>query len=76
VRVTLHDGRVLTETEEYNRGSAENPMSESELRAKFDDNAADVLSADARDRLAQEIARTENLTDASTLVDLTVGSGR
>jgi len=74
VRVTLHDGRVLTETEEYNRGSAENPMSEAELRAKFDDNAADILSADARDRLAQEIARTENLTDASTLVDLAVGS--
>jgi 2-methylcitrate dehydratase PrpD len=72
VRVALKDGRVFTETEEYNRGSAENPMSEAELRAKFDDNAGGVLSASARDRLASEIGRTENLSDASTLVDLSV----
>jgi 2-methylcitrate dehydratase PrpD len=72
VRVTLADGRVLTEVEEYNRGSAENPMSETELRAKFDDNASGFLSAAARDRLAREIARTENLPDVRTLVDLTV----
>ena len=72
VRVTLADGRVLEEIEEYNRGSAENPMSEAELRAKFDDNASGFLSAAQRDRLAQEIARAENLPDVRTLVDLTV----
>ena len=71
VRVTLKDGRVLEEIEEYNRGSAENPMSEAELRAKFDDNAGGFLSAAQRDRLAQEIARTEHLPDARTLVELT-----
>jgi len=74
VEVTLTDGRVLTEVEEYNRGSAENPMSEAELRAKFDDNAGGFLSAAQRDRLAREIARTENLPDARMLMDLTVGS--
>jgi 2-methylcitrate dehydratase PrpD len=73
VRVTLHDGRVLEEIEEYNRGSAENPMSENELRAKFDDNAAGFLSAVRRERLAQEIARTESLPDVRALVDLTMG---
>jgi 2-methylcitrate dehydratase PrpD len=72
VRVTLKDGRVITEVEEYNRGSAENPMSQSELRAKFDENASGMLTADARDRLAQEIGRTENLSDVSTLVGLAV----
>jgi len=72
VRVTLNDGRVLTEVEEYNRGSAENPMSETELRAKFDDNASRFLSAFERDRLAQEIGRTENLQDASMLLELAV----
>ena len=72
VRVTLNDGRVFTEVEEYNRGSAENPMSLGELRAKFDDNAAGFLSAGERDRLANEIARTENLSDASTLVEFAV----
>jgi 2-methylcitrate dehydratase PrpD len=71
VRVTLKDGRVIEEIEEYNRGSAENPMSEAELRAKFDDNAGGFLSAARRERLAQEIARTENLPDVRTLVDLT-----
>jgi 2-methylcitrate dehydratase PrpD len=74
VQVALKDGRVFTETEEYNRGSAENPMSEAELRAKFDDNAGGVLPASARDRLASEIGRTENLSDASSLVELAVGS--
>ncbi len=74
VRVTLKDGRVLTEVEEYNRGSAENPMTQSELRAKFDDNASGILTADERDRLASEVGRTENLSDVSTLVGLAVQS--
>jgi 2-methylcitrate dehydratase PrpD len=70
VRVTLKDGRVLTEVEEYNRGSPENPMSYGELRAKFDDNASGVLTPEERDRLASEVGRTENLSDVSTLVGL------
>jgi 2-methylcitrate dehydratase PrpD len=73
VRVTLTGGRVLEEIEEYNRGSAENPMSEAELRAKFDDNSSGFLDAAQRDRLAQEISRTENLPDVRALVDLTMG---
>jgi 2-methylcitrate dehydratase PrpD len=72
VRVTLNDGRVLEEIEEYNRGSAENPMSDAELRAKFDDNAGGFLSAAQRDRLAQAIAGLEGLSDTRTLVDLAV----
>jgi 2-methylcitrate dehydratase PrpD len=72
VRVTLKDGRVLTEVEEYNRGSEENPMSLPELRAKFDDNASGWLTAEERDRLAREIGRTENLSDASMLVGLSI----
>jgi hypothetical protein len=63
---------VLTEVEEYNRGSAENPMTQPELRAKFDDNASGILGAEDRDRLASEIGRTENLSDVSTLVGLAV----
>ena len=75
VRVTLKDGRLLTEVEEYNRGSAENPMTPSELRAKFDDNASGILTAGERARLAGEIGRTESLSDVSTLVGLAVGRG-
>jgi 2-methylcitrate dehydratase PrpD len=61
---------VLEEIEEYNRGSAENPMDEAELRAKFDDNAGGFLPAVQRDRLAQEVGRAENLADARVLADL------
>jgi 2-methylcitrate dehydratase PrpD len=72
VRVTLKDGRVLNEVEEFNRGSAENPMTESELRAKFDDNVSDVLTSEERDRLAHEIGQAENLPDVSRLVGLSI----
>jgi 2-methylcitrate dehydratase PrpD len=70
VQITLTDGRVIEETQEYNRGSVENPMTLEELRAKFDENARGVLSADARSRLADAIARVETLADVTTLVDL------
>jgi 2-methylcitrate dehydratase PrpD len=72
VRVTLHDGRAITETQEYNRGSAENPMTFAELRAKFDENAAGILSADERKRFVDAVARLEELDDVSMLVDLSV----
>jgi hypothetical protein len=50
-------------------------MSQSELRAKFDDNASGLLTSEARDRLAHEVGRAENLSDASVLVGLTVSRG-
>jgi len=70
VTITLRDGRTFEEVEEYNRGSAENPMTYAELRAKFDDNASAFLSASQRDRLTDAIQTLENLTDASTLMDI------
>jgi 2-methylcitrate dehydratase PrpD len=70
VRVTLTDGRVIDEVEEYNRGSSENPMTDEELRAKFDDNASGFLSPSQRDRLEDTIAHTEQLPDARALIDL------
>ena len=73
VQIALKDGRVITDVQEYNRGSAENPMSEQELRDKFDDNAGVRLDAAARDRLAAAIAAIERLDDAGSLVALTVG---
>jgi 2-methylcitrate dehydratase PrpD len=70
VEVTLKDGRQFTEVEEYNRGSAENPMTYQELRAKFEDNAGGFLAAEARARVADEIQRLETLPDAKALVEL------
>ncbi len=58
--------------EEYNRGSAENPMTYREIRGKFSENASAFLSQAARDRLADEIGQVERLPDASVLVGLAV----
>ena len=68
VTVTLKDGTRLYELEEYNRGSAENPMTDAEIRAKFDENAGGFLNAAARERLAGEIGSLESLNNASALV--------
>ena len=73
VRVTLTDGRVFDAVEEFNRGSAQNPMTDDELRAKFHDNAGGVLSPEQRARFVDAVAVAETLADASTLVNLTVG---
>lgn len=72
VRVTLRDGRTFEGVEEYNRGSSENPMTEAELRTKFDENAAASLPKPARDRLADQILSLDRLPDASALVSLAV----
>jgi len=67
VKVTLKNGQSIEEIEDYNRGSAENPMTDVELRAKFDQNASGFLTEADRDRLADQINRLETLADASTL---------
>jgi 2-methylcitrate dehydratase PrpD len=74
VEVTMTDGSKLEEIEEYNRGSAQNPMSDAELRAKFDDNAGGLLSEAARNNLADAIGNLENLENASDLVPLTLST--
>jgi 2-methylcitrate dehydratase PrpD len=64
-KITLKDGGVFEHVEEYNRGSAENPMSDKDLRAKFDENAAGFLSMEQRERLVEIIQRLETLADVS-----------
>jgi 2-methylcitrate dehydratase PrpD len=72
VHVVLDDGRTVSEIEEYNRGSAENPMTYEEIRGKFDENASGLLPPSARGRLADAIAQVEQLPDASAIVALTL----
>jgi 2-methylcitrate dehydratase PrpD len=72
VEVTLDDGATLEEVEEHTRGSMDNPMSEQELRQKFDDNTSVVLSPAARGRLAEAILKLDTATDASALVALSM----
>jgi 2-methylcitrate dehydratase PrpD len=72
VHITLRDGRTIVEVQEHNLGSPENPMSDAELRAKFDDNVGELLPPARRDRLADAIARAEDLGDARALVELSM----
>ena len=72
VQITLHDGRVISDTQEHNLGSPDNPMSAAQLRAKFDENAGSILSAPERDRLADEIDRLDQLDDARAIVDWSI----
>jgi len=72
VHITLRDGRKVSVVQEHNLGSPENPMTEAELRAKFDDNAAGVLDATQREHLASAISDIERLDDASVISGLTV----
>jgi hypothetical protein len=75
VAVTLRDGRVITEVEEYNRGSAQNPMTEGELREKFHENAGALLPAPARHRLCDAIMTLERSANAATVAALTTPEG-
>ena len=72
VTVVLKNGRTLTEVEEYNRGSVENPMSDADIRTKFDENAEGFLDPAGRDRVAGLAMRLETLSDARVLIDATV----
>ena len=72
VTVTLKDGRSFADVEEYNRGSAENPMTYEEIRQKFDENASSFLPPAVRERLAHQIREVERLADASALVGMTI----
>ena len=69
VKIVLRDGREFEEVEEYNRGSAENPMTYEELRAKFEDNASGFLSPEQRHRLLQRIDELSTLASAKLLLN-------
>lgn len=75
VTIALTDGRTLTEVVEHSRGSAGNPMTVEDLRAKFDENASGFLDAAGREELAATIARLDTLPDASAIVRLATRQG-
>jgi 2-methylcitrate dehydratase PrpD len=74
VKVTLHNGAAYEAIEEHNRGSVENPMSTSDLVAKFEENAAVVLPPAQTAQLVAAILRLEHSSAASALVELSIGN--
>ena len=72
VTITLRDGRVISEVQEHNLGSPENPMPEAALIAKFDDNASGVLDIRQRRALGDAVRSVDELHDVRELIDLAV----
>jgi len=75
VRVELRDGSRLEETEEHNRGSAANPMTNEEVIGKFRRNVAGVLDEAAAERIVETVLALDSLEDARLLGELTVPRG-
>ena len=68
--VTLGDGRTCMAQVDYPKGSLENPMSDAELRAKFDGLAEPVLGAQRAAQIAELAAAIEDCGDVGKLMRL------
>ncbi len=70
--MTMTDGRKFTVQVDYPKGSIRNPMSDAELRAKFDSLAAPVVGAERAAQIADLVADIENCPAVGKLMRLTV----
>jgi len=68
---TLRDGRTLEAQVDYPKGSIRNPMSEAEMRAKFDSLAGPVIGARRAATIAEQVMDLEKVRDVSELMKLT-----
>jgi 2-methylcitrate dehydratase PrpD len=68
--VSLRDGRTLTSQVDYPKGSIQNPMSDEEMRAKFDSLAVPVIGEKRASSLAERVMDVENVADVSELTRL------
>jgi 2-methylcitrate dehydratase PrpD len=68
LRVRTKDGRTLRAAVMTTRGGPDRPLSPAELRTKFRDNVAGVLSAEAAGRIEQATEHLDQLTDLSILL--------
>jgi len=71
VEVETTDGRRFREVEEYNRGSAANPMTLEEIEGKFRANVEGVLDEAGATRVIDAAMRLETLDSSATLTGLT-----
>ena len=67
---TLRDGRKLVSQVDYPKGSIRNPMSDGEMRAKFDSLAAPVIGAKRAAALAAQVMELEQVRDIGRLMAL------
>jgi 2-methylcitrate dehydratase PrpD len=70
VEVRTKDGRMLSARRDVMKGEPEDPVSDEELKRKFNSLAADAISTDQAERLWQAIFRLEKLMNLSELTKL------
>ena len=70
--LVTRSGATHTAIVEYHKGHYRNPMSESEVEAKFRKLSGNVLTSTQTDRLLETLWRLEDVVDAGEIVRLTV----
>jgi 2-methylcitrate dehydratase PrpD len=72
VTVKLRSGEEFTSRVASPKGRPENPMTEAELRAKFDRCARRVLSEGERAEVIRLVSRLEDVTEIGSLMDIII----
>ena len=67
LRVTLNDGRVMTHLEPVNRGHAQRPLTNAEVRDKFFDNATLLFSRAQAQAICDETLALDRLASVRSL---------
>jgi len=70
VEITLRDGRRLQRHERINRGTAERPLTQSEIEAKFFDNAQLVISRSQANAVIEAVMALDKTKDLQRLCDV------
>jgi len=74
--VRLASGEVYAAQVDYPKGSTENPMSDDELKVKFDSLAVPVVGAARASRIADTVLRIERCVNVGELMQLTAPNVR
>jgi 2-methylcitrate dehydratase PrpD len=74
LRVRTRDGHELIERVMANRGGPERPLSDTELRTKFRDNATRVLSEDAVREIEDAVERLDGLASVDDVLKPTAAA--
>ncbi len=70
VEITDINGSRYANRVDHAKGSPENPMTEKELRAKFDDITGDVIDSGRREEIAKAAAGARNTEKAADIARL------
>ena len=68
IRIHLRDGRSLEHHEPINRGHADKPLSDDDVRDKFRRNAMRVLSAAQAEQAVRAVAELDDAADLGGVV--------